>query len=205
MAKTAAKASTVDAPKSSSSPKTAKAEAAPSALPDSIVAALPTGAEIIKHVQAIEALLPKLKKDLDKATKGGAVALARAFVVFHRLNERMLSQEKSFKDFKSLYSTTKELTFPQVMEAAGIDNVPLAEGFRVGVSHVWRASVKPGQKEAAMVWLEENEMRDIITEVINASTLSALAKELHENQNKDLPEEIFTAAQLPNTSVTKTK
>lgn len=155
-------------------------------------------------MQAIEALLPALVKDLGRAQKGGAVAMARAFVVFHRLNDRMLSQEKAFKPFKELYATTKEVTIPSLFEQAGIENVPLSEGFRVGTSTTIRASIKPDQKQNAYAWLEETDRRDIITEVVNASTLSALAREMRE-KNEDLPEEFFTVADINNTSVTKTK
>ena len=172
-------------------------------LPKSIVQALPAGADIIRHVQAIEALLPRLQKELAAATKGGAVSLARAFVVFHRLNERMLSEEKAFKPFKELYGTTKSVTVPAVFEAAGVPNVPLSEGFRVGISEAWRASIKPDQKPGAYAWLEETGRKSIITEVVNASTLSALAKEMAE-KNEELPAEFFNVAQVPNTSVTKT-
>jgi hypothetical protein len=40
--------------------------------------------------------------------------------------------------------------------------------------------------------------------VVNASTLSAAAKREIEENNRDFPEELFTIAQLPNVSVTKT-
>lgn len=205
MAKTAAKAKAT--PQASSRPTTSpkSAPAAESKLPASIVAALPTGAKIIEHVRAIEALLPALERDLKAAEKKGAPAFARAFVVFHRLNERMLSEEKALKGFKSLYKEVKELRFPAVLEVAQLDNVPLSEGWRVGVSHNWRASVVPGQKEAAFAYLQEIGKGDLIQPTLNASTLSAFARQTVEQDNKELPADLFNVAQVPNTSVTKTK
>lgn len=164
---------------------------------------LPSGAEIIQHVQAIEALLPALERELFKAQKAGAVSLARAFVVLHRLNERMLSDEKSFKPFRALYGNAKGKLIPETFEAAGVDSIPLSEGFRVGVSERTVASIKVGKKPEAYTWLRDNEKGDVIVPTVNASTLSALAKQLREN-NIDLPEELFNVEFLPNASVTKT-
>lgn len=144
-----------------------------------------------------------MQKQLKVAERAGVVALARAFVVMHRLQERMLSEEKSFKGFRAFHKETKELTVPQALEQAGVDNVPLSEGFRIGVSENWRASIREGQKQAAFVWLRDNGKGDVIQPTINASTLSALAKELGE-KNIEMPDMIFNVAQVPNTSVTKT-
>ena len=172
-----------------------------STLPKSLANALPSGVAIIKHVQAIEALYASLQKEVERVTKAGAIPLARAFVVLHRLHERMLSDEKAFKQFKALWKQTKEITVPEAFEAAGVPSVPLEEGFRVGTSVRTLASIK--DREAAYKWLIDNGHGDIIQETVNASTLSALAKELGEN-NIDLPETLFNVARVNNSSVTKT-
>lgn len=153
-------------------------------------------------MQAIEALLPTLEKELAAAVKAGHVQTARAYVLFHRLNERMLSEEKAFKPFKTLFGTYKNVKVPEVLEQSGVDNVPLSEGFTVGYSVNIRASVVPGQKEAAFAWLTENDKGDLIQETLNASTLSAFAKEMRE-QNKDLPDDLFNVAEMNVASVRK--
>jgi hypothetical protein len=155
-------------------------------------------------VRAIEALLPELQKEVRAAEKAGPVQLARAFVVMHRLQKRMLSDEESFKEFKAWHREVKEHLVPQCFDQAGIDHVPLSEGYRVGTSEAWRASIKPDQKVGAYAWLESNEKGDIITATVNASTLSALAKQMAE-ANQELPEEFFNCAQIPSTSVTAIK
>lgn len=182
---------------------TKPADVPAASLPKSIVNALPTGAAVAKHIAAIEALLPQLQKELVAASKAGPVQLARAFVVLHRLNDRMLSEEKAFKPYKELWGLTKSVTVPQCFEQAGVPNVPLSEGFRVGVSDTLRASVKPGMKSQAFAWLEGQHKSDLIQETLNASTLSAFARELGE-KNEELPEDIFSVARLANTSVTRT-
>jgi len=154
-------------------------------------------------VQAIEALYVDLERQLAFAGKSGAIQLARAFVVLHRLNERMLSEDKAFKQFKSLWKVTKELTVPAAFEAAMVDSMPLSEGFRVGLSVRVVASIMPGQKEDAYNWLIDNKAGDLIQPTVNASTLSAYAKGLRE-KNIDLPEALFTVSDLNNTTVAKT-
>jgi hypothetical protein len=200
MMKAAAK-KTAAKPKPSRS--TAPTAPVASPLPKTIINALPTGAAIAKHIVAIEALIPALEKELAGAVKAGPVQLARAFVLFHRINERLLSEEKALKPLKTLWGDYKNFKVPEAFEQAGVENVPLTEGFRVGITTNIRASVIPGQKEAAFVWLQENEAGDLIQPTLNASTLSAYAKGLRE-KNKDLPAEIFNVAEMDNTTVTKT-
>lgn len=136
------------------------------------------------------------------AFKAGPVQLARAFVVLHRLNERLLSEDKALKPLKALWKDYKESKVPEAFEQAGVPNVPLDEGFRVGIAIRTVASVIPGKKDDAFAWLEANDARDLIQSTINASTLSAYAKQRGE-KNEDLPADIFNVVLMPNTSVTK--
>lgn len=147
--------------------------------------------------------MPELEKQLAIANKAGPVQLARAFVVLHRLNERLLSEDKALKPMKALYGDYKNLKVPEAFEAAGVPNVSLDEGFRVGVSVRTVASVMPGMKEKAFTYLESIGKRDLIQETLNASTLSAYAKQIGE-ENRDLPSDIFNVARMPNATVNKT-
>lgn len=209
MAKTATKTTQTKKPQSTAKPKPSSSTAptAPEngSLPAVTKAALPTGDKIAAHVRGIVGLLPDLQRDLDAAYKSGSITLARAFVVMHRLNEIMFSDEKSpFKPLKQEFAKLKTERVPGLFEQEGIDNVPLSEGFTVGTSTTKYASIKPGHKEAAYAWLREKDKGDLIQETINSSTLSAFARELAE-QNFDLPEDIFNVADVNNTSVRKNK
>lgn len=200
----AKKAANSQPSKSNAAPKLSRSTApTASPLPKTIINALPTGAQIAKHIVAIEALIPTLEKELAAALKAGPIQLARAYVLMHRINERLLSEDKALKPLKSLYSDYKNVKVPEAFEQAGVDNMPLSEGFRVGITTNVRASVVPGQKEGAFAWLEENEKGDLIQPTLNASTLSAFARECRE-KNIDLPAELFNVALMNNTTVTKT-
>lgn len=153
-------------------------------------------------MQQIELLVPGLEMQLAAALKAGPVQLARAFVVLHRLNERLLSEDKALKPLKALWGDYKNVKVPEAFEQAGVPNVPLDEGFRVGIAIRTVASIVPGKKVEAYAWLEENDARDLIQETVNASTLSAFAKQKGE-KNEDLPADIFNVVLMPNTSVTK--
>lgn len=159
-------------------------------------------------VPRIMAKLDEIKADLETATfveleqaaARGAVDVARAFVALRQLKDYV---DNVFDPLGKKYEETKVVTLPQKFESEGVPTVHLDEGFRVTVSHQMRASVKGGQKEAAFEWLRNNGLGDIVTETVNASTLSALARSMTE-ENRELDGDLFNVAILANTSVTKT-
>ncbi len=155
----------------------------------------------MSDMASIEKLIPALVKEFDKIGAGGALPMARAYVVLHRMQARI---EDILKPFDARIKLIKELEIPEAFEAAGVPSITLDEGFRVGISIRTLASIKPGQKDAAIAWLQEIGKADIVQSTINSSTLSAFAKEMGED-NKDLPDDIFNVARVPNTSVTVTK
>lgn len=184
-------------------PKTAAAEpASPSTLPRSLVAALPSAADLASKLASLDNVIVKINKELEKARGDGAIALARSFVVLHRLITRC---EETLKPLKETFEQYKTLHCPQIFEQEGVTSVPLAEGFRIGVSVTLRASIKPEQKDYAYQWLRENKLGDLITSTVNASTLSGAARSMEDDQNIELPTEYFNVAKVPTTSVTKTK
>lgn len=172
-------------------------------LPATIVAALPSSRKFSEQLDALYRVLSvELVAELVKAREAGAVNLARAFVAFHRLNDKLDALDKAFE---ATFADLKGVVIPAAFEAEGLPNVPLSEGFRVGLSHNFRASIKEGQRDRAFQWLRENKLGDLITTTVNASTLSAAMKHRVEEDNLDAPEELFTVAIMPNTSVTTTK
>lgn len=181
--------------------KAAKAAKPPvkATLPASIVKALPSSAAFMRHMSATEAEIRHIQSELAKARKGGAVAMARAFVALHRLIERTDGILKPVYDTFNEYKTQH---IPALFEQEDVPNVPLNEGFRVGVSHKFVASIKTGEKDRAYQWLRENGLGDLIQGTVNSSSLTASAKSLMEEKNVELPSELFNTGFVPNTSVT---
>lgn len=145
--------------------------------------------------------LEDLSKIVAETEGQGVVEFTRAFVTMRTLKDQI---EEVFKPFEKFYEEVKGIKLPACFEAHGVPTVTLEEGYRVTVAHNVRASVKGGQRDAAFKWLEDNGLGDIITSTVNASTLSALARSMAE-ENRELDSELFTVAILPTTSVTKTK
>lgn len=143
----------------------------------------------------------QLQLEAETSTSLDVVEYARFFVKLRTLKDRF---DAVLKPFDAIYEKAKTIDLPEKFDAARVPTVNLDEGYRVTVSHSLRASVKSGQKEAAKAWLTNNGLGDLITETINASTLSAAAKTMAD-ENKELDEDIFHVFIQPTASVTKTK
>lgn len=180
---------------------TKPAKPAPSVLASTLIKTVPSSHTVMLAMAEIAKEIPKLQKQVDACQKKGAIPLARAYVVLHRMQARI---DEILKPLAELSAQIKGVAIPEAFEAAGIPSVNLEEGFRVAVSVSTRASVRPGQKDAAIAWLSDNGYADLVQSTVNASTLSSLAKQIGED-NRDLPDSIFNVALMPNTSVTATK
>jgi hypothetical protein len=69
----------------------------------------------------------------------------------------------------------------------------------VNVSNKYSCTIL--DKDAGYNWLRKNGHEGLITETVNASTLSAFAKELIEVEGKELPPELFKTGLNPYTSI----
>jgi len=141
-----------------------------------------------------------VENQIKDAIAAGPIELARAYVV---LREAMETMEESLKPFQALFQRVKNVEMPQAFQTAGVPTINLEEGFRVSVVQQTRASIRPGMKEEAHRYLQNNGYGDVIQETINSATLSSLARTLQE-ENLELDETIFNVAIMPTTSVTKT-
>lgn len=163
--------------------------------------ALPTVAVVYSQIDTLEDALSKIPGEVAIAQEAGVVELARAMVSLRGLKDRL---EEALKPFDTLYLRVKDAELPQAFDMAGVPSVSIDEGFRVGVAHSIRAAVKGGMKEQAIKWLRDNDLADIVSETINASTLSAVARTLGE-ENRELDSEYFNVHVMPTTSITKVK
>ena len=174
----------------------------PATLPKSLVETLPSSGGIAAEINDLTFSLGRLRKELDKQRKRGAIASARSFVVLHRLKDKFEALDKAFS---ALYQEFKSQVLPEIFESEGITSLPLAEGYRVGIRHDTRASIRKGMKDAAYAWLRENGLDDLVTETVNSSTLSAAAEFELEEHCREFPEDLFNVVLVPTTSVTVTR
>lgn len=144
--------------------------------------------------------LGELSNEIRAAVEDGdAIQFARSFVALRKLKDQI---DQFDKDRNALYERVKSEHLPALFDAAGITSLPLKEGFRVGVSSTYRASIKADRRDEAWAWLRNNGLGDLIVETVNASTLSAAGKSMLEDTGTELPEDLFNAQVVPNTSVT---
>jgi len=163
---------------------------------------LPGSGNLIDKALGMQQDLAFLDQEWTKIRENGDIVdMARAFVVAHRLQSFIDEAAKAYNKLFELYKTKY---MPEALEAAGVTHVPLSEGFRIGMSARTWASVNKDQRDAAYEWLRNNGLGDLIQPTINASTLSAAAKAMLE-ENRELPEDLFKVAVVPTTSVTATK
>lgn len=174
----------------------------PAALPKSYLDRLPGAVQTSQAISILTAALEKLSKELEGSAKLGAISAAKSFVVLRRLKDKVEQFETAFQTVFDRYQ--KEI-IPELFEAEGVTSLPLAEGFRVGISNKFYASIKKDQRDAAWKWLRKHGLSELITETVNSSSLSAAIKHEVEENNLEPPEDLFTTAYVPNTSVTVTK
>lgn len=173
----------------------------PRSLLDIVPSADPMFAEIFP---GLAKGLKELAAELDGVRRGGgALKLARAFVVLHRI-------EETFKLFagstgvSGLITPYKSEHMPKAYEDEGVNKtLALDEGYRVTVSASMKVSLPAENREKGFEWLRENNLGDLITETVNAQTLTSTANTLLEEQGLELPGDIFSVHMVNNTSVTK--
>jgi hypothetical protein len=129
----------------------------------------------------------------------GPEAMARLYVEVRGLYDAMEEMNKKISDLKRQMA---EEIIPKAFDDSGITTITLKEGLRVTISALVRASTR--DMEAGIAWMKKHGYKDIVRETINASTLSALARDLA-TQGKELPEQLFNVYVGTNTSVTKVK
>lgn len=124
--------------------------------------------------------------------------LALRYVEMRLVADAMATTAKAVAD---MYDKLRHETLPDAFERDKVSTVTLDGIGRVTASTQLFASIKKDMRDKAFAWLHDNQLGDLITETVNASTLSATAKALNED-GKELPEDIFGTFYKPTTSFT---
>lgn len=97
---------------------------------------------------------------------------------------------------------TKQV-IPDKMTEEGIKTIAIDGVGRLQLSAQAYCSTKAGMKDALFDWLIENDFKDLITDVVNASTLKAFIKEQLNLGEKVPPDEIINYDPYLRASVVK--
>jgi hypothetical protein len=180
-------------------------------VPPNILREIPSARAFFELIFAIrDSRIPVLAAEMQAAETHGHVELARAFVVLYKLNQLVNGDDKAKvpgigPTLKSLAEYYKKQVIPEAFEDEGVTHVPLEEDIRVGTSKPKiYASIRPERKGDAWDWLREH-YPDMVSETVNAASLSSLAGDLLVNEAYELPDDLFNVALVPNTTVTISK
>lgn len=177
-------------------------------LPRSLVETLPASKDVAALVRKLDIAIDRLFDEARDRLAVDAVTLAKGYVVLSRLND-MLNElhrsDSSLGKFGKGFDRFKKEVVPAMMEQSGVTHIPLAEGWRVGVSSTLRAAIVADKRQEAFNWLRTHGLEDLISSTVNASTLSAAARHMMEDENRELPPDLFNVAVIPTTSLTRTK
>lgn len=131
-----------------------------------------------------------------------AAAYIQTFRVARDMEDVMKDGAKPITEICNEFKLQK---IPEAYEAAGISTLTLDSGDRVSLSERVLAAVKGGMMEAAIKYLRSNKKtKELVIQTINASTLSAYAKTLLE-QNLELPDSLFNVTVQTAASLTRGK
>lgn len=130
---------------------------------------------------------------------------------FLLLEAQIYAAEEKVKSLKAKCAFAREVLFPGRMDAEESRTATSAEtGNRMSRTSKMYASIIPDATEGAepqgkaFKWLRDNNLGSLIKETVNASTLSATAKELVEN-GRELPDDLFKVHTKDSVSITKGK
>jgi len=158
-----------------------------------------TKEEILTAIQSLAAQFNILSFQLDSLPTKTSSEIAAIYVDMKNINDTYVEVGKTLS---KAIDEIKHKILPESFEREGLSSFTTTSGYRVTVSAAVRASL--ANKDAGYEWLRLNNLSDIITETVNASTLSAVARTLLE-EGKELPEEYFKTYIQNTTSVTKVK
>lgn len=160
-------------------------------------------ADALERLRSITSSLIHVKSVIrnNLSTALAAVPLGQAADLISTCKFDFEGIEEEMKGIKESLSYCLEVTIPERFKAEDIKSFN-TDRFRVTRTSRVFASILPDTLPDAYQWLRDNEYDSIIKETVNASTLSATAKELMEN-GKELPDDLFRVHLKDGTSITK--
>lgn len=161
--------------------------------------------KIIKVGNDIAAKTLLCVEELSKMTKGkcGLEDMVDLLVTARLLNDTIEGARKEIT--KQLTNRLEMELIPEKMDDQGITTFTSKSGFRIVVGERFSISIIPEMRAKAYDWLRANNLGDLITETVNAQTLSAQGRKLIQEENKDLPADLFKTNTVPSLSVTAVK
>lgn len=149
----------------------------------------------------IAALSGTIRNEMNDILGGGDhIELIRHFNNTRGALERIKMSREALQQMADDMSYVR---IPDAMRIAGVKTITIEDVGRVTISHRYSCSMI--DKEAGFKWLRDTGNGGIIQETVNSSTLGAFAKNVVEEEGKELPDDIFKVSITATTSITKAK
>jgi len=103
-------------------------------------------------------------------------------------------------DLNKKYDYLRFVHVPKCMEDQGIENIRLAGVGLIYLSPVLRARINKDRKKEAYEWLYDNGHADLITNTVNAQTLSSAVKEMM-RKNEQFPKDLILVDALTQATI----
>lgn len=140
-------------------------------------------------VEAAEAVATEIEKRLAEI-EANPPLLTELLKEFFELKNQHAALDAARKRIYHVQDKLDKMILPNALQSAGTDLIRVPEIAR-SFSLLTKMSASISDKDKGYKWLRDNGHGDLITETVNASTLSAFAKNLLEEQGFELPADAF--------------
>lgn len=156
--------------------------------------------EARKLLAELKAKAALIQKVMDDARDGDHIHLIR---VFHAVSQNYDVMDSVKKSYNKTFDDGSKEYVPDALRRAGVKSIRVEDVGNVVISHRFSCSIREGMQDDAFSWLKSNGHGGLIKETVNSNTLSAFAKNLIEDEGKELPDNIFKTSSSPYTSIRK--
>ena len=129
--------------------------------------------------------------------------LAKLLVVYFRYTEFYSALDALRKRAYHIGDGMSKASVPEAIEKSGMDLVRVPEVARSFYPTIKYTASIVGDKGEAFEWLRKDGAEELITETVNAGTLSAYFKEKMLNEGTEPPEELFKFSSYTVTGMSK--
>lgn len=152
-------------------------------------------------VRGLQIVTGQVRSDTQEAVASGDhVKLVTHFSSLRSVNATIKEAREALSEMEDLLSTRD---IPDLFQSLKVKTTTIEGVGRITVAYRFGCSML--DKEQGMEWLKANGHGGLIQPTVNSSTLAAFAKNMIEQEGKDLPDDIFKTSQSPYTSITKAK
>lgn len=161
--------------------------------------------------EKLEGVMPRVAQysvDFEQLdTQGRHIARVDDVLSFyHGVRTAYERLDEARKEIGKTLEGLSRYVIPAHMKEAGLSSITSAElGVRFTVSDKLSVTIPAEHKQGAYEWLKSNGLSALVVETVNASTISAVARDLLKNQGESLPPELFNTHVMNTTSMTKVK